>query len=206
MQYAPIPEFGQFVEYITQAPAIDDFSDVVINQVNLSEQPIIEAAETIKADYDKVSALRPIPKLDTEKLEKIKLKIEQAYCFDVATYSTLSDDPLVIMGSLVEVRSKSDWMVNVLYRVGDVELYMKNLYRCLVQHTSTLLTTPDKDKTKWAKYYDAVVSVAAWAVDVFYPLDFIVIFKTKTYRCLIAHTSTLALDPEKAKTYWIEVK
>jgi len=204
--YAAIPEFGQFVEYITQAPAIDGFCGVIINQVDLSEQPIIEAAETIKVDYEKVSALRPIPKLTADKVEKIKLKIEEAYCFDVATYSTLSDDPLVIMGSLVEVKSKSDWKVDVLYHVGDVVLYAKNLYKCIVQHTSTLLLAPDKAKDKWAKYYDATSIIAEWAVNMLYKIDAMVTYKSKVYRCLITHTSTLALDPEKAKTYWVEVK
>jgi hypothetical protein len=205
-KYADIPEFGQFVEYITQAPAIDGFCDVIINQVDLSEQPIIEAAEVIKADYEKVSALRTIPKLTADKVEKIKQKIEAEYCFDVATLVTWTDDPLLLVGTLCEVKQKEDWKSGVLYHVGDVRLYAKNLFRCTVQHTSTLLLAPDKAKDKWEKYYDATPALAVWAVGVFYPLDFVVSFKSKVYRCLIAHTSTLALDPEKAKTYWVEVK
>jgi len=63
-----------------------------------------------------------------------------------------------------------------------------------------------KDKTKWAKYYDAAATVAEWAVDVAYSVDDMAVYKSKVYRCLIAHVSTLALDPEKAKTYWVEVK
>ena len=55
MKYAPIPAFGQLIEYIIQAePALvngEMVADVIINQVDLSDQPIIEAAETIKADY-----------------------------------------------------------------------------------------------------------------------------------------------------------
>jgi len=43
-------------------------------------------------------------------------------------------------------------------------------------------------------------------VDIAYIIDDMATYKTKTYRCLIAHVSTLALDPEKAKTYWVEVK
>ena len=211
MKYVDIPKFGQLVEYVTQAePTLvngEMVADVIINQVDLSEQPIIEAAETIKADYEKVSALRTIPKLTADKVEKIKQKIEEAYSFDVATYTTLSDDPLTLVSSLVEVKSKSDWKVGVLYRVGDVVLYMKNLFRCISQHTSTLLFAPDKDKTKWAKYYDVTpTTIEAWAVGVFYPVDAFSVFKSKKYRCLITHTSTLALDPEKAKTYWVEVK
>jgi len=201
MKYVPIPAFGQLVEYITQAePTLvngEMVADVIINQVDLSEQPIVEAAETIKADYEKVSALRTIPKLTADKVEKIKIKIEEAYCFDVATLVTWTDEPLSLMGTLVEVKSKADWKVGVLYPVNMVVLYAKNLFKCLVQHTSTLLT---------AKYYDATSSVAEWAVGVSYVIDALVTYKSKVYRCLIAHVSTLALDPEKAKTYWVEVK
>jgi len=55
MKYVDIPAFGQLIEYIIQAePALvngEMVADVIINQVDLSDQPIIEAAETIKADY-----------------------------------------------------------------------------------------------------------------------------------------------------------
>ena len=114
---------------------------------------------------------------------------------------TAFNKALTVVGSVGDV-----WQDDVLYPIGAVVLYNKDLLQCAIQHTSTLLTAPDKAKDKWIKYVDTTPSGGAWAVDIAYIIDDMATYKTKTYRCLIAHVSTLALDPEKAKTYWVEVK
>ena len=114
---------------------------------------------------------------------------------------TAFNKELTVVGSSGDI-----WNTDILYRIGNVVLYAKDLFQCIVEHISTLLLAPDKAKDKWVKYIDTTPSGEDWAVDIAYSIDDIAKFKTKVYRCLIAHVSTLALDPEKAKKYWVEVK
>jgi hypothetical protein len=116
--YAPIPEFGQLVEYITQGPLVGDTYGVVINRVKLEaiiKPPEMEgipagdnlpSLQSIKTDYTKVNAINPVrvPILTPSELTPVKTVIAIDHHSDVVKYATdTTPTGLVITTKLVEV-------------------------------------------------------------------------------------------------------
>ena len=157
MKYVAIPEFNQFVEYVTQGDLVDGEYQVVVNRVEITEQPIIEAAETLKAAYEHVSTLDRLPEpLTEENLTVVKDKVTDAYCEDVAAYVTQTNEVIPLLTNVVEVKSYPDWKVGEAVQAGWVRHYRinGNLYKVIQAHTTQTDWTPDITPALWLKFHD----------------------------------------------------
>lgn len=194
MNYDPIPEFRQYVEYITQAEPVGDFCGVIINRVDIAQLPVVEAAETIKADYEKVSALRPLETLAAEKVEAVKAEVCKKYHADVAAYITLDADPLHIVECIAEVKSYPEWKPGLAVKAEDgdkpaeVYLYKTNLWRVLQDHTTQADWAPDVAVSLFAKFYDPAAGPQPWEQPEStnpYQIGDFVTYKGHLWRCKI---------------------
>jgi hypothetical protein len=176
--YAPIPEFGQLVEYITQGPLVGDTYGVVINRVKLEE--IIKPPETggipagdnlpslqsIKTDYTKVNAINPIrvPILTPSELTPVKTVIAIDHHSDVVKYATdTTPTGLVITTKLVEVIQRPVWKVGIAVAVGAVYQYTdKNLYQVIQAHTTQADWTPPVAKSLFKRFYEPTDNPWPW--------------------------------------------
>jgi hypothetical protein len=159
--YETIPAFGQLVEFITQAnPTIDENGErhygVVINSIDFVDQPIVEAAESLLADYEKVEVLRAIPEVPAEDIPVVQVKIEEVFHSDVAKLATVTANPKEIVSSLVVAKSYPDWVPDLVVKIGDVLRYPvdKNLYQVVQGHTTQSDYTPIVAKSLFKRYYE----------------------------------------------------
>ena len=159
MKYVDIPKFGQLVEYVTQAePTLingEMVAGVIIHSVDLEPESILAAAESIKADYEKVADVRPVQS-DPVKVDAIKAEVVKQYCDDVAHYVVLVPELLPILDKITEVKSYKEWQVKLAVKVGEVYLYRTNgnLYKVIQAHTTQSDWTPDKTPALWLKFHD----------------------------------------------------
>ena len=159
MKYEPIPKFGQLVEYVTQAEPtlIDDemVAGVIIHSVDLEPESILSAAESIKADYEKVADVRPVQS-DPIKIDAIKAEVVKQYCEDVAAYVVKVPEILPILSNIVEVKSYKEWQVKLVVKAGEVYLFRPNgnLYKVIQPHTTQADWTPDITPALWVKFHD----------------------------------------------------
>jgi hypothetical protein len=153
-KYDAIPEFGQLVEFITQSePVLVDGElvyGVVINSVDLVDQPIVEAAESLLADYEKIEILRPIPEVPVEEIPLVVDKIAAVYHSDIAKLATVTSQPKEI------VKTYKDWVVGEAVAIGDVRVYPMdhNLYQVIQSHTTQADWDPVTAKALWKRYYE----------------------------------------------------
>lgn len=176
--YAPIPEFGQLVEYITQGPLVGDTYGVVINRVKLEaiiKPPEMEgipvgdnlpSLQSINADYSKVNAINPIrvPILTPSELTPVKTVIAIDHHSDVVKYMTdTTPTGLVITTKLVEVIQRPDWKVGIAVLVGQVYQYTdKNLYQVIQAHTTQADWTPPIVHSLFKRFYEPTDDPWPW--------------------------------------------
>lgn len=155
-KYKLIPEFSQFVEYITQGDLVDGEYQVVVNHVNLAEQDIVPAAETLKSGYEHVDTLGRLPTINSTEIDDVKIKVAESYCSDVADYVGQATEIIPLLNNLIEVKSYADWVKNESVSFNDVRLYRVNgnLYRCAQPHTTQSDWTPDVALALWVKFHD----------------------------------------------------
>jgi hypothetical protein len=163
--YEKIPEFGQFAEFVTQAPPQGEGEEVYlgieINRVSLSQflegENVQQVLETVEQDYHKIEKLRTIePIADAE-----RTKLAEVYHGDVVAYATQDMDTLKIIEKLKEIVSYPDWRVGEKVMNGkdaedgrpDVRMYEKQLYSCVISHTTQSDWTPDITPALWKKFY-----------------------------------------------------
>lgn len=186
-KYDAIPEFGQLVEFITQAePVLADGElvyGVVINSVDFVDQPIIEAAESLLADYEKVEVLRPIQEVPMEEIPLVMDKIAEIYHSDIAKLATVTNNPKEIVSSLVVVKSYQDWVANIAVVAGEVYRYPedRNLYQVIQSHTTQSDWDPVTAKALYKRYYEPDDDPWEWIQPLgthdAYPLGAKVLFK-----------------------------
>lgn len=167
--YETIPNFGQLVEFITQAnPSIDENGEshygIVIHGVDFVDQPFVEAAESLLADYEKVETLRPIQDIPAEDIPIVKEKILEVFHKDVATLATVTANPKEIVSSLTVVKSYPDWRPNMAVLAGAVYLYPgdKNLYQVIQAHTTQADWDPVAAKALFKRYYEPTDDPWEW--------------------------------------------
>lgn len=159
-KYQKIPEFGQLVEFITQSDPVvvdgDLVFGVLINSVDFVNQPIVEAAESLLADYEKVEVLRPIPELLAEEIPLVVDKIAEVFHNDIAKLATVTNNPKEIVSSLVAVKTYAGWVPNIAVVAGEVYLYPMdhNLYQVIQSHTTQLDWNPVIAKALFKRYYE----------------------------------------------------
>ena len=159
-KYQEIQEFGQLVEYVTQSQPVKVDGElvygVVINSVNLVDQPIVEAAESLLADYEKVEVLRSIPEVPAEDIPAVQVKIEESFHSDVAKLATVTSNPKEIVSSLVVVKAYPDWVPNIAVVAGEVYQYPvdHNLYQVIQSHTTQADWDPVTAKALYKRYYE----------------------------------------------------
>lgn len=148
------------VEYVTQSQPVEVDGElvygVVINSVNFVEQPIVEAAESLLADYEKVEVLRPIPEVPAEEIPAVQVKIEESFHSDIAKLATVTTSPKEIVSSLVVVKAYPDWVANIAVVAGEVYHYPvdHNLYQVIQSHTTQADWDPVTAKALYKRYYE----------------------------------------------------
>jgi hypothetical protein len=222
--YAPIPEFGQLVEYITQGSLVGDTYGVVINRVKL--EAIIKPPEmggipagnnlpslqSIKTDYTKVNAINPIrvPILTPFELTPVKTAIAIDYHSDVVKYATdTTPTGLVITTKLVEVIQRPVWKVGIAVVVGAVYQYTdKNLYQVIQTHTTQADWTPPVAKSLFKRFYEPTDSPWPWAQPTgahdAYPIGAKVTYKGYTWQSNI-NANVWEPGSVGAETLWINL-
>lgn len=162
--YEKIPEFGQCVEFVTQAPPQEEGEEVYlgveINRVSLSQflegENVQQVLETVEQDYHKIEKLRTIEPIE----EAERTKLAEVYHGDVVAYATQDMDTLKVVEKLKEIVSYPDWRVGETVTNGedgqppDVRLYEKQLYSCIQAHTTQSDWTPDITPNLWKKFYE----------------------------------------------------
>lgn len=157
--YAEIPEFGQFVEYVTQAEPVTQDGElhygVIVNQVRLADLNIVEGAECLLEDYQKVAALqRPVEDLPDEEVEAIKSQVLEIYHSDIASLVTVTANPIEIVSAAAAVKSYPEWEVGIPVEVGEVYFYNANLYQVIQAHTTQSDWDPVTAKALYKRYYE----------------------------------------------------
>lgn len=129
---------------------------VVINSVNLVDQPIVEAAESLLVDYEKVEVLRTIPEVPAEELPVVQAKIEESFHSDIAKLATVTTHPKEIVSSLVVVKAYPDWVPNIAVVAGEIYRYPedRNLYQVIQSHTTQSDWDPVTAKALYKRYYE----------------------------------------------------
>ena len=196
--YEKIPEFGQFVEYVTQAQSIVDQDGntnygVNINRVSVAqfvENINDEIAQTLLDDYEKVSSMRLIEDMDDIETEQVRQKLEEKYYSDVVTYTTKNLYPMSVISALSEVVAYPIWKIDIFVEVGDVYMYDDNLYEVIQAHTIQSDWTPMVAKSLWKRFYEPSDDPSDWiqptgAHDA-YPLGARVMYNGDIYKSTIA--------------------
>ena len=146
-----VPDFGQFVEYVTEGNV---FHHVELSQHSLDVLPVLE---TVQADYTKVATIGRQLVLTADELLALQVDAASVYHPDVIENEITSTDPLVIVGNLIEVRSRPDWIAWIAVAIGDVYFYSGNLYQVIQAHTTQPDWTPDITPALWKRFYEANV-------------------------------------------------
>ena len=203
--YKPIPEFSQFVEYITQGELVDGEYQVVVNHVDLSQQDIVPAAETLKAGYEHVDTLGRLPAIEGQELDGVKVKLAETYHDDIVVEATKTSNPINITGTVVEVKSHPDWKIGESVQVGDVRFFGNNLYKCIQPHTTQADWLPTVAFTLWNRFFaPGDPQIAYWVEWYAYKVGDEVIYEPNglKYRCLQAHTSQPTWTPPAVPALW----
>ena len=159
-KYDAIPEFGQLIEFITQAePVMADGElqyGIVIHQVNLADQDVVNSAESLLEDFEKVAVLRPIYDLAAEDVDLVKVKIAEAYHSDVVKLATITPNPMEIVSAVAAVKTHADWRAGLSVLAGEVYLYPvdHNLYQVIQSHTTQEDWDPVTAKALYKRYYE----------------------------------------------------
>ena len=104
-EYAAIPNFGQFTEYVTQGNLVDNIYTGVINHVDMGQLPVVEAAETLKADYEKVNTLKRLPKIPEKEKDAIKIKLSLDIKTTVSAKMDTTDNPILMLDEIIKAKS-----------------------------------------------------------------------------------------------------
>ena len=204
--YAPIPEFGQLTEYVTQGPLAGGVYGVIINRVKLDAiitpsgvdgqtGDNLPSLQAIAADYTKVNAISAarVPVLTPTELTPVKAIIAAANFTDTVRYVTdTTPTGLVITTKLVEVIQRPTWRIGIVVAIGDVYYYAvdKNLYQCVQAHKIQSDWTPPVCKALWKRFYEPADAPWPWvqpigSVDA-YPIGAKVTFGGYTWQNTIA--------------------
>ena len=206
-EYAAIPNFGQFTEFITQGDIVDNIYTVVINHVDMGQLPVVEAAETLKADYEKIEPLGRLPKLTTQEVESVGVKVKAVYHDDVVKEVTKTDNPITVTGTLVEVKSFPLWKAGLAVKLAEVYLLPddKNLYKVLQPHVTQVTWKPTVAVTLWNRFFvPDDPQIATWVAWYVYKINDIVTYIPNglKYKCIQAHTSQPTWTPPAVPALW----
>ena len=164
--YAPIPEFGELVEYITQDAPVERENDIyyglVYHHIPIEQHALdsLIVLEAVKADYSKVDQIGRPPILSTTELEAAKAALP--YHADVIEAEVTSTDPAQIINNLIEVRKRPDWYAGKAVAVGEVYFYGGNLYTVIQAHTTQSDWTPPVTPALWKRFYEVEAGPQPW--------------------------------------------
>lgn len=74
-KYASIPEYSQYVEYVTQGELVDGEYQVIINHVDMRNLELVESAEMLKDAYKHVEKMGRLKEIDEKLLTELKSKL-----------------------------------------------------------------------------------------------------------------------------------
>ena len=176
--YAVIPDFSQYVEYITQGPLVDGVYGVVINRAPLDAlinptsmdgQPVnkLPTLQLLTTDYTRINNINParVPVLTPAELTPVKAIIATDNYSDTVRYVTdTAPTALVITTKLAEVVQRPTWKAGLAVTIGQVYFYTvdKNLYQCVQAHNTQSDWTPPVCKALWKRFYEPTDAPWSW--------------------------------------------
>ncbi len=153
----PVPKFGQLVEYVTEGP--------VIHQINIGQHDLANpyTSESVKADYEYVSGLRPLMNLSTAEVDSVKAELS-GYHSDVIAFVTQDQNPKNVVSGIVFTQTRPEWKAGIAVKLDEVYLYkpLMNLYRCVQAHTTQVDWHPDITPALWTRFYDPQAGPPEW--------------------------------------------
>jgi len=101
---------------------------------------------------------------------------------------------------------KGDWTTSTFYSLGNIVKYNGYVYRCIEQHTSTVLTTLGlpTDISKWTLVATTPNWTSVWTTSTYYNLGDVVRYNGNVYICNTKHQSNSVLlnGLEADETKW----
>ena len=91
---------------------------------------------------------------------------------------------------------KTDWDIEVRYKVNDVVKYGGQVYVCNTPHTSSASAELglEVDQSKWDYFHKGIELVGEWANATRYKVNDLVRYGSSIWRCVDHHTSTTGFD------------
>lgn len=163
--YDDVPEYGQFVEYVTQADPIikgnEKFFGVNIHRVpvgdligNSEKTNIKQLLDILSKDYEKISSIREISGMDESEANKVKDNLQDKFHSDVIEYATQDLNPVSVVNKLKEVISYPEWEDQIFVEVGDIYMFEDNLYEAIQAHTTQSDWAPPTAKSLWKRFFE----------------------------------------------------
>ncbi len=155
-KYAPVPQFGELVEFVTQGPLVGDTFGVTIHPVSMGQIDFANdvSIEAIEKDFKSVEKVRQPMDLTNDELDLVKASLNAAYHSDVVAYVTQNINPVRLVSAVVEVIKRPDWRAGVMVSAGDVYKYKANLYEVIQSHITQADWTPTVAKALFKRFYE----------------------------------------------------
>lgn len=151
----PVPEFSQYVEYVTEGPIVHPVDPA---QAALDNPLTLQA---LQAGYAHVTALGRAPVMDSAALDALKTAAAEHYAADVVDNEIVSSDPAQVVDRLLWVRDRPEWGAGIDAHLGMVVFWQGTLFRCVQSHRTKIDWTPDATPALWTRYYEPD-EVPAW--------------------------------------------
>lgn len=159
-----VPEFDQFVEYVTEGP--------VVHSVELQQHSLdsLLTLQVVSGGYVHAVALGRSTSLDAPALTALQTEISSVYSADVSEHEVVSSDPAVIVDHLIAVRSRPEWHVGLACVAADLDRTIGvyfcdgNLYCCLQPHKAQADWRPDLPglEALWIRFYEPEAGPQEW--------------------------------------------
>lgn len=157
----PVPEFSQYVEYVTEGEGGEPVVHFVLpHQLSLDTPLVLQA---LAEGYAHAASLGRTLTLEPEGVANLKAAALEVYHQDVVDNEIVGNSPAEVVANLITVRSYPEWWSGATVAAGQVWFYAGNLYRCVQGHTVVdAAWTPGVARALWVRYYESG-EVPAWA-------------------------------------------
>lgn len=99
------------------------------------------------------------------------------------------------------ITESNKWQLNTNYSLGTEVTYEGVNYKCIQNHTSYEGWEPPVTPSLWERILSDE-DEGQWFSNVFYPVNTIVIYNNKKYKCMQSHTSHTGWEPPNATALW----
>lgn len=156
-----VPEFDQFVQYVTEGADGPITHFVPPQQLSLDTLLTLQA---LQQGYERAAARGHVLTLSSEDLAALKAAASEVYHQDVVEHEVTSTNPAQVVDNLIVVRSHPEWHVGLECVAVNAErtvgVYFNpadsNLYRCFQAHKAQADWRPDLlgVGALWGRFYE----------------------------------------------------